>query len=221
MKRLVPTLLLIVFLFSVGHYAAAEDLSTMKDDELLDLRLQINNELANRLTTAEVPDGSTIADLFPDPVFARYVRDQIGAFSTKDLADPSLLEGIREVNFLSHDDGLTSLEGIQYLPNLEGLWLYWQDGLKEIPDAIGDLIYLKTISLTRCEIAALPDSITNLVNLETLRIDQTNIAELPEDIGNLTSLTYLDISETKITELPKSIYNLTLSKFLRNGLDLD
>ena len=221
MKRFILSTLLVVVLAFSFHYAIAGDLQGMTDDDLLELRLQINNELASRQIQAEAPEGSSIADLFPDPVFAKYIRDQIGAFSTKDLADTSLLEEIYEVDFLSHNDGLTSLEGIQYLPNLEILALYWQDGLKEIPDAVGELICLKALFLTHCGISALPDSITNLVNLEELNIGGTDVAALPEDIGNLTSLTYLDISETNITELPESIYNLSLSKFLRDGLDLD
>ena len=61
MKRWFSVLLLMVVGLILVHYAVAEDLSAMTDDELLDLRLQINDELASRLEPAEAPEGSSAA----------------------------------------------------------------------------------------------------------------------------------------------------------------
>lgn len=219
-KRVIGTLLLVVMmLFFV--YADAEELSGMSLDELLALRIAVNNEIASRNNPPELEDGLTIADVFPDKVLARYIRDNLGAFSTNDQVSQEQLDTITELSFLSHDDGLSSLEGIGYLHNLEVLNVYWQDGLEEIPEVIGSLPLMYRIDITRCSIDTLPDSICNLTDLIFLRVNETNISELPEDIGNLTSLVFLDISDTNITELPASIYNLKLETFLRDGLDLD
>jgi hypothetical protein len=221
MRKSVTALLLVVVLIFSFTYSTAEDLSSMSTEELMQLRQDINDELSSRTKQESGKEDSTIAELFPDSVMAKYIRDAIGAFSTKDVVSQEQLDTIEVVRFLSHDDGVKSLEGIQYLHNLEELSLYWQEGLKDIPESIGTLTQLKEVFLEKCGISSLPESITNLVNLTYLVIAGTEVSALPDDIGNLTSLKDLDISDTKITKLPESIYNLKLDTFLRKGLNLD
>ena len=221
MKRLLMVLLLLVAIVFSFHNSLAERYSELSIDDLLDLRLTINEEIASRLQPEEAPEGSSFADLFSDPLLAKYIRDQLGAFSTKDEVTQEQLDTITDVHFLSHTDGLKSLEGIQYLHGIKELSLYYQEDLHEIPDAIGTLLDLKRLSLDRCGIDALPDSIANLTNLEYLSLKETNVSSLPEDIGNLAKLKTLNISGTKISQLPSSIYNLELEKFLREGIDID
>ena len=151
---------------------------------------------------------------------ARHIRDSIGAFSTSDKATQEKLDSIKNLSFDRNDD-VGSLEGIQYLSNLESLNCFGQNNLSEIPDTIGNLKNLKRIDIYESPITMLPDSICNLLNLTHISIERTNVISLPDDIGNLTSLEYLNISYTKITELPDSIYTLELKWFYRNGLDLD
>ena len=191
------------------------NVQNLTDEELLDYRRAINEELISRNMTHALDGESRIADLFPDPVVADAVRAEAGAITTDTVVSQDELDTIINIRFLSHDDGVTSLEGIQYLRNLEELTLYWQDGLTEIPEEIGDLTQLETLSLEKAGITALPDSICNLVSLRSLNIKGTSVATLPEDIGNLASLEKLDISDTEITDLPDSIYALNLEKFYR------
>lgn len=222
MKKAFTVLLLVVVTTACFNYAVAEfDPAFMSDEELYSLRIEINEELAARNDSIILDGEKTIIEVFPDKKFAKYIRDEIGAFSINDVITQDDLDGIKEVFIGNHDFGLTSLEGIQYLGNLEELFIYWQEGLKDIPDCFDNMPYLETISLKNCAISELPDSICNLLYLKVLDVSGTSISHLPSDIGNLSSLNELSISNTKITELPASVRQLDLEKFYREGLDFD
>jgi len=225
MSKTAKAILLVVLLVFSFHYAVAEDLTAMTDEELLDLRLKINLELAARMEAVIVPEGMTIAEIFPDPVLAIKVRDEIGAISTKDAVTQKELDTIRyiavngAVSGETHD--LKDLSGIEYLRNLETIRFVRQENLTSIPEAIENCVHLREIDLRSCGITVLPNSICNLLKLKELDLSGNPLTALPDDIGNLQSLKELDISYTKITELPASIRNLSLEDFRRQGLDLD
>ena len=222
MKMKIAALLSLVVLLLSGHYAAAEglDLSSMADDDLLALRIRINEELASRKAAQEVPEGSTIADLFPDPVLAKCIRDEVGAFSVNDAVTQEKLDTVSTISFTNTDSGIQSLEGIGYLHGMWQLVLHNQNQLQNVPDEIENCISLERFMLSCRSIKTVPDTICNLPLLRVLDLSYTSVSELPADIGNLTTLKELDISHTNITSLPASIYNLTLDKFEREGLDL-
>lgn len=214
-------IILILFASMVVIANAETDVSTMTDEELYALRLQINNELASRIETTDITEYATIAELFPDPVLAKYIRDEVGAFSTKDHVSQEKLDSVTSIMFLNSDYGIKSLEGIQYLHNMDSIYIHNQKSITEIPQYIGNLSNLEYIMFSGCSISSLPDSICNLTLLRELDISYNPIIALPEDIGNLTLLVELNISKTNITSLPQSIYNLALEKFEREGLDFD
>jgi len=211
---------LVAFLLMLTVASAEFDVSSMTDDELLAIRLQINEELSSRAQQKEIPEGSTIADLFPDPVLAKCIRDEVGAFSVNDVVTQEKLDQITGISFTNTDSGIQSLEGIGHLHGMWQLVLHNQDQLKSVPDEIENCVALKRFMLSCQGITSIPDSICNLPVLNELDLSHTSITELPADIGNLTTLKELDISHTKITSLPESIYSLTLDKFEREGLDL-
>lgn len=225
MRKSVIATLLVVALLLGCTYAAAEDLTGMSTDELLNLRLQINNELANRNTPAEIPEGTAIADLFPDHIIAMKVRDAIGAISTKDPVTQEELDSIKTLAVNGTSAGETheckDLTGIEYLRNLEVLRIVRQPDCTEIPDSIRNCVHLRELDLRSCGIKSLPEGICDLVELEEIIMNYSELETLPEDIGNLQALKVLDISYTKVTSLPSSIRNLNLEKFRRDGLEVD
>lgn len=211
---------LVAFLLMLTVASAEFDVSSMTDDELLAIRLQINEELSSRAQQKEIPEGSTIADLFPDPVLAKCIRDEVGAFSVNDVVTQEKLDTVSTISFTNTDSGIQSLEGIGYLHGMWQLVLHNQNQLQSIPDEIENCISLERFMLSCKSIKTIPDTICNLQILRALDISYTSVSELPADIGNLTALKELDISHTNITSLPESIYNLNLDKFEREGLDL-
>lgn len=223
MKKLFSLVLSVLMVFSIALAETDLDLASMTDDELLALRLAVNNELASRnADQLSIEEGMTIAEIFPDEWLARHIRDELGKFSTKNVVSQEELDSITILQILSTDVQVTTLEGIQYLHGLTSFRLYRQYNITEIPEWIGTLTNLRSLTLPGCDsITAVPDAICNLTNLKTLDLKRTGISTLPEDIGNLVNLEELDISYTKITELPASIYNLNLKTFERAGLDID
>ena len=223
MKKVICIIL--TFLCFLMVTANAEtDISQMSLEELLSLRQIVNEQIAqiiiseNQRNTDEIL--GTIKDLFPNPSVAKHIRDSIGAFSTNDSVTQEKLDTVTSLSFDRNDD-VTTLDGIQFLRNLEYLSCFGQNNLTEIPDCVGLLLNLERIDIYESPITSLPDSICNLQRLWWLSLRNTNLSSLPDDIGNLSALTYLNISYTKISNLPESIYGLQLDTFERKGLDLD
>ena len=222
MKKLLILVLALLLVFTVAHTETNIDIASMTEEELLALRLAINTELGTRKAEQiSIEEGMTIAEIFPDTTLAKDIRDQLGKFSTKNVVTQEELNTITSLSFSSSKQ-LTSLEGIQYLHNLSSLYIADQNLITEIPEWIGTLTGLKSLTFRYCNaINTVPDSICNLVNLQKLYLQHTSITALPEDIGNLVNLKELSISHTNITNLPESIYNLNLDVFYRDGLDID
>ena len=220
MKRLLSALLILVVLLSSVYYAAAEDLSAMSEDDLLALRLAINNELAARYEPPVLEDGMILKDIFPDKNLAIYIRDEIGAFSINDSVTQEDLNRVKDIQISGKKNSISSLEGIQYLTNMTFINIYDQPGAFYIPDCFDVLTNLNTVWLRYSDITELPPSIVNCTSLKELNITHTAISSLPEDIGNLSLLKKIDISYTRITSLPDSIRLLDLDEFKRQGLDL-
>jgi hypothetical protein len=107
---------------------------------------------------------------------------------------------------------------IGMLQNLEHLDFSNTKNLFELPEEIGNLWNLKTMSLQCSRITCLPPSIGLLLNLKVLNLNETwELCFLPEEIGNLTNLNTLLLSLSKMCYLPPSIgrlqnlHNLDLS----------
>lgn len=217
-KCVISILLLVAMLFAIT-YAGAEDLSKMSTEELIQLRQDINNELAARAEQATLEAGKTIIDVFPDKNIAIKMRDEMGAFSINDPVTDEMLESVTYIFINDMNLGIESLEGVQYLPKLKSIEVIYEPTLTQLPDLSG-LKFLYELDFTHCGLTELPDWICNCQALEKIEVDFNPVKNLPENIGNLSTLKELDISYTEITELPASIKNLKLKEFNRKGLDL-
>ena len=219
-KYVIAILLIVVMLFGFT-YAIAEDLSSSSLDELYELRKAINEEIASRRSVIDLQEGSPIQDIFPDKDLAKLVRDETGKISIKDKVTQDDLDSVSSI-YATRNEDVKSLEGIEYLRNLESLSMFGQKNLAYIPETIGTLESLGRIEFSESEfLEYLPDSICDLPELRSLDLRSSAIKALPDDIGNLSSLEYLDISYTNITELPESIYALNLKTFTRTGIDME
>lgn len=90
--------------------------------------------------------------------------------------------------------------------NLSGL------GLTRIPDAIGDMVQLKSLILSENRLQAIPESIGMLTNLKILYLFHNKITSLPESIGTMKELQWLGlrgnpISRKTIRELKSKLPN--------------
>ena len=93
-----------------------------------------------------------------------------------------------------------------------------------LPQTIGTLRHLTTLTLRYTNIASLPPSIGQLINLEELDLGMTDhLLTLPDEIGNLTRLKRLNLYHSNIISLPSFIGMLqnleTLNLFRTMNLD--
>ncbi|QEE16796.1 leucine-rich repeat domain-containing protein [Promethearchaeum syntrophicum] len=84
-----------------------------------------------------------------------------------------------------------------------------EKGIKNLPESIGNLDFLKKLHLTFNKLTILPESICNLKSLEILILSYNQLAYLPDKIGKLKKLKKLYLMYNKLTTLPNSIEKLT------------
>jgi len=83
-------------------------------------------------------------------------------------------------------------------------------GLKELPECLRTLKYIKTIYLIDNEIEKLPSWINELTSLETIYLDHNQLITLPAEIGLLPNLRILSISYNNLETLPEELNQLSL-----------
>jgi len=110
---------------------------------------------------------------------------------------------------------LTTLpEEIRDLYHLERLYLS-RNNIREIPNWIGDLQELRSISLYGNKIAELPEALRALKNLKKIDMEKNELTIVPEWISELSNLEYIDFSRNNIAYLPECM------KFLKKITYLD
>ncbi len=103
---------------------------------------------------------------------------------------------------------------------VNGLCLF-DCNLKNFPDHITELKFLKKLYLGGNTITDLPESIYKFEYLRSLDLSYNSLKHIPISIGNLKLLKMLDLSFNKLEFLPKSLgnlVNLTLLNLERNLL---
>ncbi|KAM6595115.1 hypothetical protein CsatA_002818 [Cannabis sativa] len=117
----------------------------------------------------------------------------------------SPLHGITSLpDHIAMDEILSSIGRLLKTLSLSGSFI------KELPNSIANMKYLRYLDLSSTEITELPDTVCALYNLQTLLLAYcTNLIRLPMKIGNLIKLRHLDISNTiSLKEMPSQICKL-------------
>lgn len=131
--------------------------------------------------------GNTIAQTFPDPVFAQAIADELGVnidtVITQNMVDTTFFINVKDVN-------VTDITGISVFSNLREFGVI-RTTLSTVPDEIGSLTKLTGLWLLDSQITALPESIGNLTELTRLHIQRNQITSLPSSLSKLTKLTWV------------------------------
>lgn len=80
------------------------------------------------------------------------------------------------------------------------------NGLKALPDSVGQMSQLRSLECAGNKLAKLPASITDLSELTVLDISSNNLTALPDNIGQLGKLQHLRASANKLTEVQQRQY---------------
>jgi len=87
--------------------------------------------------------------------------------------------------------------------------------ITEVPNSIGNLLYLRYLNLSHTKIEMLPSETCKLYNLKFLLLSGCKrLTKLPEDMGNLVNLCHLDVSDTALREMPIHIAKLENLQYL-------
>ncbi|MFX1433473.1 MAG: GTP-binding protein [Promethearchaeota archaeon] len=107
-----------------------------------------------------------------------------------------------------------SICNLRYLRELylEAPTFFFKGNLTELPNNLGNLISLKILDLSSCELVRLPESIGNLEGLNTLDLYNNNLISLPDSIGKLKQLEILNLETNNLETVPDSIGHLVSLK---------
>jgi hypothetical protein len=80
--------------------------------------------------------------------------------------------------------------------------------LTSLPETLGELTALQELYIYNNRLTTLPASIGNLINLKKISAGVNRLESLPESIGNLISLEELYLDDNRLTYLPKTLGDL-------------
>jgi internalin A len=86
--------------------------------------------------------------------------------------------------------------------------------LTELPDSLGQLTQLQTLSVNLNLLTSLPESLGNLSNLKSLNIGSNKFTSLPVKIEKLTQLSVLKFYGNRLSEIPSWISHLKLKELI-------
>lgn len=155
--------------------------------------------------------GQTIKEIFPDPIFASAVAQNLGVSVDTVLTQP-MIDSLITLRIVSSD--VTDASGIEHLTALKSLYFSNNLKLNGIPEGIGALTKLEILDLGSDKLTSLPESIGNLTNLKQLILPNNQLTSLPESLGQLTNLERLYLSGNNLTTLPDSMGSLANLKIL-------
>ena len=80
-------------------------------------------------------------------------------------------------------------------------------GLAEAPSILFDppILHITILDLCDNKIKEIPEAIQNLINLQKLLVGNNLLTELPEALGNLCDLDELDANHNQLTDLPQTL----------------
>jgi Leucine-rich repeat (LRR) protein len=179
---------------------------TSKPFEFTINEAEIGNIEANDISDEELKKKPTISKLeqaFSNP--SEVYKLSISGNITNDVfLKICNLKNLKELN-------LYGVKGIDHLPEeieqLKLRKLRINVSNLRLPEALNNMISLKSLSISGSETTEFPEFVKYLVNLEELYISDFPISELPKEIRYFKELRILEISDTKLKTLGTLISN--------------
>jgi Leucine-rich repeat (LRR) protein len=88
-----------------------------------------------------------------------------------------------------------------------------------LPEEIGNLTNLISLSITSSFLTELPREIGNLTKLTRLSLASNSITTIPIEIGDLKELTWLSLFNNSLTTIPMNLWNLTNLEYLNFSMN--
>jgi len=150
----------------------------------------------------------------PDPVPAPLFEGEIDSADSAVVAAILALNSVRDVPLrrlvAATSSRITSLYLISGPCGSPPVVYLDTNHISVLPNIVGRLSLLRTLSLDNNLLEMLPDSIGNLRSLHALELSSNRIIGLPDQIVYLDSLTQLNLSGNVLTQIPDSIGRLLM-----------
>ncbi|MGD6734770.1 leucine-rich repeat domain-containing protein [Listeria ivanovii] len=187
---------------------------------LLIIGLCINTGSGMKVHAANIPNPMPLNQLFPDSNLAYEMKKNLRKASVTDVVTQPELDSLRQVN--ADDSGIQSVEGLQYLTNVEVLYLSGNQitdisplaSLKKLivlyleRNKLADISGIKKIAKTNplAHLFLGDNELTdispleNLTNLETLSLEHNKLSNV-QILPSLTNLKELDLRGNKLRDI--------------------
>ncbi|ALU77390.1 class 1 internalin InlD [Listeria monocytogenes] len=150
---------------------------------------------SKEVQAAEIGQPTPINEIFTDENLANAIKTTLSKPSTASAVSQVELDSVRDVT--AESSNIASLEGVQYLNNLDTLVL----NNNKITD-LNPLAGLTKLSILEASNNQLSDisALSNVTNLHQLRLDGNQIKQL-NGVSNLINLETIELSNNQITAI--------------------
>ncbi|EOL45150.1 leucine-rich repeat domain-containing protein [Enterococcus caccae] len=179
------------------------------------VQISVLNEKGNEIGRYQIivtSEGKTFSEWFPDPHFASLVAETMKKNVEQKVSEEEFLSIVK---FEMDNNDTVSLEGIQYLKNLEHLRFFGVEdidvnNISKISDItqLSNLTNLKYLAMGHNQVSDI-SALRNLVNLKTLIISSEQVKDF-SILSNLTNLEDIHVFNNHLCDL----------SFLRNLIKL-
>ena len=172
--------------------------------------MRVNSSFLHALTLAETSE--TI--LSRQHQFKLTMAKNEAYRRAEQLIEEALRSGAKGLNLSVRSEAedsakLTELpESLGQLSQLQTLSLSGNQ-LTTLPESLGQLSQLQTLSLSRNQLTTLQESLGQLSKLQALYLWNNQLTILPESLGQLSKLQSLDLDNNRLTTLPESLGQLS------------
>ena len=105
--------------------------------------------------------------------------------------------------------------GIRSLEFSNSLWIYHDlHLLNELPESIGQLTNLRSLTVTNAQLTTLPESLGQLGQLQSLDFSNNQLTKLPDSLAQLTQLQMLYMGKNQLERFPEWLGQLVQLKIL-------
>ncbi|MBK3914675.1 leucine-rich repeat domain-containing protein [Listeria ivanovii] len=171
----------------------------------------LNTSLGTKVNAASIPHPMPIDKVFPDPSLANEMKITLGKKSVTDVVTQKELESKNEFN-AAHKN-IQSIEGLQYLTNLEVLYLSGNQITSISP--LKSLKKLVVLNLDANELSDISDitKFSSSSALTHLFLNNNQLTDISA-LANLTNLETLDAMDNKLSSI-QALASLEKLKMLR------
>jgi internalin A len=218
----------------VGNGSPTADLSLCNKLTKFNAENTSASSVENAITS--LPNDNVLNNLYTYIAGSSYsTLDFLGKFNASNLKTLTMIgysqysNGLKDIRGLQYAPNITSLDihytsvssldGIQYLTNLESLYAYTQFSKISDISYLSELTKLKTVNLSGNKISSIPN-LSKLTQLSTLNLSTNYISDLKSlenvIINNKTPLRTLNLSNNNIEEYTSSgVSNVQILKNLK------